>query len=74
MNEIREGDLDRQDGHDPKGSEYCATGLCEHERGPGLAVTSPPGSPEFVIEAFFASSSRLHASLTARDDDPEGQS
>ena len=58
----------RQDGHDPEADENCATGLCEHERGPA-AARPPAFSADFVIEAFFGSSSRLHARLT----DPEGR-
>lgn len=70
MSEIREGDLDRQDGHDTQGDENCAAGLCEHERGTALPPRRPV-SPDFIIGAFFDASSRLHAQLTDRDD-PEG--
>ena len=47
----RDSDFTRQDGHDPEGSEYCATGLCEHERGP--AVSEPPRPVRSDVMAAF---------------------
>jgi hypothetical protein len=63
-NEIRDSDLTRQDGHDPAGNEYCATGLCEHERGSALTPPQPRVRSD-VMAAFWRG-------LIYRDDDPEG--
>jgi hypothetical protein len=52
MSEIREGDFTRQDGHDPEHNQGCATGLCEHERGPAFPAPKQHVRSE-VMAAFW---------------------
>lgn len=42
----------RADGHDPQADECCATGLCEHERGPAFPEPQPRPRSE-VMAAFW---------------------